>query len=173
MTTPTTWEEVCERIYTQTPFHQDPNTAEAFAKTEFQRYKNQHTFLNGRNIREYLKLSPRAEKPRNFGAQPYKGGRLTGEPFNSAGSDQASDKLTAAKASPKLTCLGRDFPFTIVRRGSARGYVRSPRGPGLAHVMSWYLDPKIKEEVYFTKEGRGYVRFNLETLKIPYCERAT
>ena len=72
-----------------------------------------------------------------------------------------------------LRHFGQDFQFTIVRRGSARGYIRLPRGPGLAHVMSWYLDSKTKEEVCFTKESREYVRFNLETLKIPYCKRAT
>ncbi len=65
-----------------------------------------------------------------------------------------------------------DFEFTVIRRGSGREYVRTGRGPGLAHVMCWYWDPEAKDEVCFTKEGEVYMRFNPETEEITYSERA-
>ena len=37
-----------------------------------------------------------------------------------------------------LRALGLDFEFDVLRRGSARGYVQSHRGPGLALIMNWY-----------------------------------
>ncbi|KAL9603177.1 MAG: hypothetical protein Q9219_001380 [cf. Caloplaca sp. 3 TL-2023] len=73
---------------------------------------------------------------------------------------------------PVITLLGLNFNFTVLRRGSSRGYTRSPKGPSLANVMDWYLDPATQDQICFLKGGEEYMRFNPTTLEISYSPQA-
>ena len=81
--------------------------------------------------------------------------------------------IGAKSTTPIIRLFGPDFQFTIIRRGSARGYIRSNHGPGLARIMEWRLDPDKNQEVCYLKDGREYMRFDLGTRRIMYSKRAT
>ena len=73
---------------------------------------------------------------------------------------------------PIIRIFGPDLKFTVVRRGSSRGYLRSGLGPSLGKIMAWYRDPEKNQEVCFLKDGSEYMRFDLATNKISYSKRA-
>ena len=55
---------------------------------------------------------------------------------------------------PVLKRFWEGFEFKPVRYGGHRKATISRSGPDLAKVMPWYWDPKEKQEVCFTKEGK-------------------
>ena len=73
---------------------------------------------------------------------------------------------------PIIRLFGPDFGFTVVRRGSSRGYLRSGLGPSLGKIMAWYRDLEKNQEVCYLKDGSEYMRFDLATNKISYSKRA-
>ncbi|KAL8763144.1 MAG: hypothetical protein Q9184_000989 [Pyrenodesmia sp. 2 TL-2023] len=69
---------------------------------------------------------------------------------------------------PVLKQLGEHFDFEPVRYGGTRHWKESQLGPGLAHVMDWYWDPKKDQEVCYSKDGVAYMRYKPFTKEYSY-----
>lgn len=59
-----------------------------------------------------------------------------------------------------LSELGEDFNFAPERKGGHRNWRTTNKGPALARVMNWYLDPVTQEQVCYGKQGREWTRYD-------------
>ena len=59
--------------------------------------------------------------------------------------------------------FGVNFNFDLERMGRSNRGHRSPRGPDLADIMSWWWDPDNKQEVCYTPAGNLYMTYNPAT----------
>lgn len=72
-----------------------------------------------------------------------------------------------------LRSFGPEFEFRAVKTGSSRGYdPRTPRGPGLARIMVWFMDTDSSDEICFTEYGEEYMRYKRDTNRVVYSEVA-
>ena len=83
--------------------------------------------------------------------------------------------VASGSGEPLICLFGPDSNFTVIRRGSERGYmlcIRSAYGPALPHIMGWYDDLDTGDQVCFAKDVEKYMRFNPRNGKISYEKRA-